>query len=169
MPRLIPDGVLKVLVVPTIADPAAPSLATDLAGAIDITAFVTKSGGLTTPTSYNLSDNGDMSTTFNAMGAGTVGGDALVASLYRDQDLGGAGSADLAWDALPELFAGYLVVAQFGGSGAGGALAATDVVEVYPIEVASRRMDSSQTNTRRTFTAACAVRSAPEIEAVVAA
>ena len=60
-------------------------------------------------------------------------------------------------------------MSRFGGTGANNKPQATDVVEVWPVQVTSRTMANMSNNTVQTFTVSCAVNEEPAEEATVAA
>lgn len=159
--RFIPDGTIRVMFVAAIADTSAPTVA-ELGAGVNITPFV-KRGGLSTPSSANLADDSDLSSKYNKTGRGTYGGQPITLNMYRDN------ATDTAWSTFPDGTTGHIVIGRFGGSGAAGVFAATDDVEVWPIEVASREMDDAASNERTSFTVTCAVPAEPEMDAVVAA
>lgn len=135
MSRFIQDGVLQVHHVASIADPSAPTL-TEVQAGTDITGFLRS---LETPNEGSIVDAPAADSTFNETVRGTHGGQAITGEFYRDKgSTDGSPGTDTAWDTLPRGTEGYLVIARFGGSGADGALAVGDIVDVWPVDVATR-------------------------------
>ncbi len=146
--------------VPTLTNPAAPTVAGLTAG-VPLTAHLGRSG-LTTPRSANTMDISDAFSKQNKSGRGTKGGEQLSLTFFRDSVTG----SDTAWSTLTEATDGYLVVRRFGGPAV--AWAATQKVEVYPIEVISREMQPIAENTPQQFVATCAVPAETQQDATVA-
>jgi hypothetical protein len=84
---------------------------------------------------------------------------------YRDSNA----AEDDCWDTLPRGTYGFFIVARFGGTGAGRLPIATNVVEVWPVQVTSRTMQNMATNTVQVATVTCAVPEEPNEDAVVGA
>ena len=156
MARLIADGEIKLQWVPTIANPAAPTVA-ELTGGTEITGLVRS---LETPLEGNAPDASDVSSAFNKTVAGTYGG-SVSAEMYRDD------TADTAFTLFPRNTTGYLVIRRFGGSTV--AFAAADEVEVWHLRVITRSPSNIDRETVQMFNTQFATLDEPELEAVVAA
>lgn len=161
MARITPDGYAKVHVVDTIADISAPTLIEINAGT-EVTAFLAPAG-LDTPEEGTDADSSSLASPRDFSVPATIGGD-IEGEFYRDD----VPANDEAWTAMPRLLETHLVVARFGGSGTDNAIAATDVVEVYPVRVSQRsplRMTRGET---QRFSARFALSTDPDLAAVVA-
>jgi hypothetical protein len=154
MSRYIPDGVLQVHYVASIANRATPTLLEVQAG----TPVVGFLRALSTPLEGSVVDVSDASSKFNKTATGTFGGQMLTGEFYRDD------TVDTAYDTLPRGTTGHFVVARHGGSGADGALAVGDEVEVWQIEVATRNPKDYSRNDPDGFAIACAVPSEPSLD-----
>lgn len=153
-------GILRAWYVPTISNTAAPTTAEVNAG-VDLTPNMVRNG-LKTPQTAQLVDASDVSSLYNKTSRGTYGGDPVEITCYRDSVSG----TDNAYTTLVPGTVGYLVVRRFGGSAV--AIASTNKVEVWTIEVASRSMADIAENEDMQFTAVCAVTAAPVDTATVA-
>ena len=129
MARITPDGNTKVHIVPTIASVTAPTVA-EIAAGTELTPFLTPAG-LDTPDEGQEADSSDLSSARDKSVPSTIGGQPQ-GEFYRDD------AADDAWDAMPRLTTGFLVIARFGGTGTDNAIIATDTVEVWPVRVSNR-------------------------------
>ena len=89
MARYANDGMLKIYVVATIANIAAPTVA-ELNAGTAITNFVTKDG-LTVPSGQNYVDNFSLAETFNSQVVGSFGGPITMIGI-RDA------ATDTFWD-----------------------------------------------------------------------
>lgn len=164
MSRFVSDENLQLWFATSISNTAAPTVAECAAGT-NLTSYLLPDG-LSRGTPGNRADTANVSSKFDSTIAGSYSAD-LSASLYRDiASGGGVGGTDAAWDALSRGTSGYLIVAEFGGSNS-GVLAASDEVEVWPVEVISRSMQDIGRNKSRAFDVDFAVTSAP-VDAVVA-
>lgn len=161
MARLIEEGNLKVHYLTTVADISAPTEGEIEAG-IHLTPFLVR-GSLNRPAGGQTAGAADVDSAYNKTQAGTFGSD-MSAQFYRDDD------ADTAWDTLPRLTVGFIVVAPYGYGGTtlsdpvGG-----EAVEVYPIEVADRSPNAAAENETQKFAVTFAVTDEPDQDAVVAA
>ncbi|MFE7609247.1 phage tail tube protein [Streptomyces celluloflavus] len=146
-------GLGRIYWVPTVADPAAPTTAEIEAGT-ELTSSV-KRDGLDIPRSAETIDISDAGSRVNKSAPGTIGGDAVTITAWRDSDP----TLDIAWATLVDDATGYLVVNRWGnkqdeksGLGTGAeavktvAPAAGDRVEVYECTVTSRAMDAIGTD-----------------------
>lgn len=153
--------VIKVQFAPTVANKAAPTVA-ELTAGTDLTPFLTRDG-LDTPLEGSTIDTAGANSRYNSTGAGTYGGQPITLKMFRDS----VAADDDAWSALPFGTTGYLVVRRFGGSST--AFAASQVVEVWPIEVVTRKPLPIADNEAQKFEVSCAVPTPPEMDATVAA
>lgn len=168
--RAQPTGLLALFYVPTIANPAAPTIAEIQAGT-DLTGSRTRDG-LKTPNSGSTVDASDGSSLRNKTSAGTYGGDPISGTFYRDTLL----ANDTAWSTFTRGLTGYLVVARFGwaqdpttGRGSvDGTPTAGDRCEVWPIEFVSKSMQDTAENEDHKFDVTLATPDEPEMDAVVA-
>lgn len=133
MARITPDSYTKIHFVPTIASSAAPTAA-ELAAGDELTSFLTPAG-LDTPENATDADISSIASARDFSVPATVGGD-IVGEFYRDDGTGS--TTDDAWDALPRLTQGFLVIARFGGSGTDNAIQTADVVEVWEVRISER-------------------------------
>ncbi|MFJ2717406.1 hypothetical protein [Streptomyces sp. NPDC087437] len=171
MPRYGTTGRIAIVLVPTIADPKAPTVA-EIAAGVNISDHVTRDG-LKTPSSGNTIDAADIGSRFNKTAPGTYGGDAAEITAHRDSKA----ANDLAWTSLEQDTITFLVVARSGfdqqtATGLGtkdGVAKAGDRCEVYPVTVISRAANDTGDNETAKFTASLAITGEPEQEAVVAA
>ena len=158
MSRYVHEGNTKVALVPTIADITAPTAA-ELGAGTDISELLTKDG-LQTPDSQNMVDSAALSDTFDAQVVGSWGGGVTLTG-FRDD------SADTLWDLAVYGTNTHLVVRR--GLPYDTAWAATQDVEVYPIEMHEPVPNPTGANEQVRFTLACAVTAQPAKRAVVAA
>lgn len=159
MGRIIPNENTWVGFIPEADAPddyKAPKLA-DIAAAVELTEYLvsinasSRGNAVPTPnfkTLFETSITGTSQATFDA-------------DFYRDDE------EDDAWDLLPRGTKGYFIVSRFGTDGERPA--ATDKVEVWPVEVTSRTAANLGNNTVQTFTVSCAVNLEPAENAVVGA
>ena len=160
MARKPSEGVLQLHLVTSIDDPSAPTIAEVEAGT-DLSGFLVPS--LSTPGGGQVIQSPDVGSSFTKTGAGTHGGQPYTAEFYRDD------TADTAWDALPPGTTGFFVVARMGGSDTGDALQATDLVDVYAIEVADRSPTDVGENEHQRFVVTAAVTDDPNEQVAIAA
>lgn len=164
MVRLTPDGVLKVHVVDTIANLAAPTEA-ELAAGTAVHDFLTRTG-IDTPEEGTDADASDLGSDRDKSVPATIGGQ-LTAEFFRDDGTGG--TTDDAWTAQPRKLVTNLVIARFGGSDTDYAIQATDTVEVWPVRISQRSNNRAVGGETLRFTCTYALRLDPELAAVVAA
>src|SRR5690606_30993052 len=88
---------------------------------------------------------------------GTYGGQPFSAVFTNDDTPGG----DVAWNTLPRGTTGYFVVSFYGGSGPDGTLAVGDIVNVYAIDVYTRKRSPYARNELAVFTVEAAVTEPP--------
>ena len=133
MARITPDGYTKIHFVVTVASPVAITLV-EIAAGDELTPFLTPAG-LDTPEDGTDADSSSIASPRDFTVPATIGGD-ITGEFYRDDGTGS--TTDDAWDALPRLQQGYLVIARFGGGGADNAIQVADVVEVWEVRVSQR-------------------------------
>jgi hypothetical protein len=154
MPKIASEGNVKVYWLPTVANKAAPTVANITAGT-ELTAYLPTSGVGIDWTQNNASlDMLDES--FTAEVIGTEGATITLTFVRDDTD-------DDAWDLFVRGTNGYLLVSRFGTP------AATDVVEVYPVQSHRPVPLPPATNEFQQARVMLAVHDAPELNAVVAA
>lgn len=151
------DGMIRVDVVTTIADIAAPTVL-ELDAGDAITQFLSKDG-LTTPADQNNVDIATLAETFNAQVPGSFGGAVEMTGL-RDND------ADTLWDLVTYNLAAYLVVRR--GSPTAAAWAAAQKAEVFPVQFHEPVPDQTGGDEVSRFTISAPVTSQPELKATVA-
>lgn len=131
---------------------------TELEGATDLTEFVVS---LTANSQGNTVPTPSLDTLFETSIPGTSAA-SFTADFYRDD------ADDTAWDLLGRGVTGYFFVSRFGGTGLNSMPVATEIVEVWPIQVTSRTAGALASNTAQTFTLTAAVPEEPVEDAVVA-
>lgn len=157
MARLTHENNTKVHFVTTISNVAAPTAA-EIAAGTNLTPYITKDG-VNTPSNQNYVDSAGIDTNFDAQNVGSYGGAPLTLTMFRDD----TDETD-SWDLMVYGTAGYLVIGRNSASG----IAASDVVEVWPVEMHQPVMMQTAGNEMQKFTAGFAVTSAPTLDAVVA-
>jgi len=157
MARWANDGQLRVSVVTTISNIAAPTVAELNAGTL-ITNFVTKDG-LTVPANQNYVDNSSLAETYDAQVVGSFGG-AITMTGIRDN------VTDTFWDLVVYGTNTHLAVRR--GVATATAWTIAQKVEVYPIQWHEPLPTQTASNEQGRFTAAAAVRSQPNLKATVA-
>lgn len=158
MARYANDGMIRIQVVATIANIAAPTVAEINAGT-NITNFVTKDG-LTTPSNQNNVPNSSLAETFDSELPGSFGGPVSMTGI-RDA------ATDTFWDLVVYGTATHVVVRR--GVATATAVAASQKVEVYPITWHEPVPAQTASNVQGQFAANAPVRSQPNMKAVVAA
>jgi len=131
--RITPDGYTKIHFVPTVASPATITLV-EIAAGEELTPFLTPAG-LDTPETATDADTSSIASPRDTTVPATYGGD-MVGEFYRDDGTGS--TTDDAWDALPRLTQGYIVIARFGGTDTDNAIKIADVVEVWEVRISER-------------------------------
>lgn len=153
------DEYTSIWFVDDIASKAAPTVAEINAGE-NLTEFVTKDG-LKVGTTNGEVANDNISTAYAGTRPGTYS-NKLSLKIFRDN------VADDAWDALSTRgVEGFVVVRR--GVLFTDAVAAADVVEVYPVALGQPVIEDSAENTRVMATIECFVPDPPVLDAVVAA
>jgi hypothetical protein len=155
--RYANDGQIRIQVVATIASIAAPTTA-ELNAGTAVTNFVTKDG-LTVPAEQNYVDNFSLAETYNAQVVGSFGGPITMIGI-RDN------ATDTFWDLVVYGTNTHLVVRR--GVATATAYSSTQKVEVYPIQWHEPLPMQTAQDEQGKFTAAAAVRSQPNLKAVVA-
>jgi hypothetical protein len=136
----------------------------EIAAGVNLTPFLTRDGISERGAEAATVDVADATSMWDKTGAGTSGS-SLELTFFRDS----VAADDDAWAALPQGEEAYLVVAPFGFSGVAGAAAATDRIEVWPIEVSSRRNLAIAANEAQKFMVSCAIPEEPNVNAAVIA
>lgn len=162
MSDVIGDGKIKVIWVAAggIASIAAPTVA-ELAAGDDITERITPDGLSISPDTANV-DNSNLASTFTTGRAGRRSYQIEV-TLKR----GDNASDDLPWATLLYRTMGYLVVRRIIDYTT--AIAASDEVEVYPVECGERSSVPPAPNEVSKFMSPMMLREEPDTAAVVAA
>lgn len=154
------DGKIKIYFVPTISNIAAPTVAQLNAGT-DLSSFITKDG-LTVPADQNNVDVAVLSDTFDAQVVGSFGGAIELTGVRHVAD-----ADDDFWNLAAYGLTGYLVIRR--GPPTATAWAATQKVEVYPMQFHQPVPAQTGGNTVGQFTVSAPVTSQPEPKATVAA
>lgn len=162
MAKTILDGIAQLHYVATIADPSAPTI-TEIEAGDDLSGFL-RPGGDWNPLEGSTTDASDISSAFNKTARGTYGGQPFTAMFSNDDDP----ADDTAYNTLPRGTTGFFVVSFYGGSGADGALAATDVVSVYAIDVYTRKRSAYTRNEIAVFQIDAAVTDEPNEDVTIA-
>lgn len=158
-------GVIRIQLVPTIAVPAAPTVA-ELTAGTDLTPNMTRDGW-DSPIEGSTIDLGSANDRYNATGAGSYGGQPLSYTGKRDK----VALLDVAYAALPAGTTGFIVVRRLGGAtgSSADAFVAAQKIETWPIEVITRSPLPIADNEAQKFRASMAVPTPPVLNAVVAA
>jgi hypothetical protein len=151
MPVTVPagvpaDGYVSVKFVPAIADPAAPSLATDLgaAGVVDLSCLLTKDGFGPTGEAQAVTDDRLCSKqVFEDYGTVTYSIDNIV-YIYDVQNA--ASESNKAYAALPAGTTGYLVARW--GKDVDTAWAIADKVDIYPVKMGPQVKQKPEANSK---------------------
>src|SRR5690242_12603155 len=144
MTEQVAPGVLRLWWVTSIANIAAPTT-TEINAGVDLTPKLRRDG-LSTPLDGKAADNSDISSPYDKTVPATFGGAPISLKLKRDP------SAETIWTTLtppPSAAAGYLVIRRFGGSAV--AIASSQKVEVWPVQVLSRAMDNTTADNIQTY------------------
>lgn len=154
MARLPYEERVKIWFVPTLTDPASPSLAEITAGT-ELTTFVAKDGfnpGVTN----NTMDTAGIDSAFDAVEPGSFGA-ALTLTCFRDD------TTDTAFLTLVRDARGHIVVGNDSPTG----IAVGDIVDVYQVAMQTPVMQASATNTAQRFNAEAAVHAEPDLGVTV--
>lgn len=157
MARYANDGMIRIVVVSSIANIAAPTVA-EIGAGTNITNFVTKDG-LSVPANQNNVPNASLAETFDSELPGSFGG-TLTLTGIRDA------ATDTFWDLVVYGTATHLWVRR--GIATATAVAASQKCEVYPITWHEPIPLQTAPNEQGRFTAAAPVRSQPNLKATVA-
>src|SRR5688500_4314753 len=157
MTKYANDGMLRVDIVTTIANIAAPTAA-ELNAGTHITSLLSKDG-LTTPADQNNVDFGTPAETFNAQGVGTWGGAIEMTGLRENV-------ADALWNIVTYGLERYVVVRR--GVPTASVYAASQKVEVYPVQFHHPVPDQIGGDEASKFTISAPVTREPNLKATVA-
>jgi hypothetical protein len=153
------DGKIRIQwVAGTTLSVSAPSAATVTAGT-RLDQFVTKDG-LTVPADQNNVDVAVLSDTFDAQVVGSFGGAIEMTGVRND-------TSDTFWDLCVYGTVGFIVVRR--GLASASAFAATQDVEVYPVQMHEPVPAQTGGNTVGQFTISLPVTSQPNLKAVMVA
>ena len=161
MPTYITPGRSEVAWVTTIAVAGVPTAA-ELNAGVDLTAFVQAMP--TIPRATNLSDNTDLSSTFESRNIGTRGGDVVDVVLKRFTTT----ATDTGYTTLSEDTAGFLIVARK-GLATTGTFAVADEIDIFPGTVSSLEDGTPGRNDVDTAIAHIAVTTEPTRDFPIAA
>lgn len=156
MARVIPDGEVRISEVATISNIQAPTAA-EIGAGTDITPYI---ASIDTPLEGNRVPSGDLSSAFRKTSPGKFGGD-ITMDIHR----GTLAADDTAYDLFPRDTQTNIVIRRFGGSGT--AIAAADVVEVWPIRVVTRSPHALEEEALQMVTVDCAATDEPAIDVAV--
>ena len=157
MARYANDGMIRIQVVATISNIAAPTTS-ELNAGTHVSNFVTKDG-LVVPSNQNMVDNASLAETFDAQVVGSFGGPITLTGI-RDA------ATDTLWDLVVYGTNTNLVVRR--GIAVATAYASTQKIEVYPIQWHQPVPVQTASNEQGRFTATAAVTSQPNVRAAVA-
>lgn len=160
MARYANDGMLAVWHVTTIANTAAPTVAEINAGT-KLSPHMTKDG-IRVPSNQNMVDDSNLEDVFDAQVVGSWGGPISFTAKRNNASSG----TDTVWNLITYGLAGYAVVRR--GIASATAVAASQPVEVYPVQYHHPVMQDPATNEQARFTCTAAVTATPQIKATVA-
>lgn len=155
------EGRARIHILTALSSMSAPSLAQIQAG-VDASAFLVKDG-FSAPRQGNEIPASTAMERENLSIAGSISTGPVTMTFHRDD------TADTPFNTLVEGNTFYVVFSRKGGSGASGALAIGDVVEVYHGDVLDRSPADIGENTLARVTVRLSTRTAPDVDAVVAA
>jgi hypothetical protein len=127
MAKYAPPGISEVAFTETASDFTSMTAAECNAGT-DLTTFIRTLPDI--PRTANTVDVATLDSKFEKRQVGTRGGDMLTIEILRDS------TTDTAYTTLVEDLSGYLIVARKGLATA-GTFATSDIIDVFPITVAS--------------------------------
>lgn len=127
MAKYAPPGVSEVAFTETVSD-YLNITAAEANGGADLTSYIRTLPQI--PRTANLVDVATLDSKFEKRQVGTRGGDVISMEILRDS------TTDTAYTTLVEDTAGYLIVARK-GLATPGTFATADVVDVFPVTVAS--------------------------------
>jgi hypothetical protein len=142
--------------------PVSPLLtptAAEVSGATELTDFIININASSTG---NVVPIPKLKSAFETSIPGTTTA-TFTAEMYRDSVI----AQDTAWTMLAKGVSGVFYISRFGGTGAGKKPIATNVIEVWPVNVSSRTASALASNTAQTFTLTCSVPVVPNEAAVV--
>ncbi len=160
MATYITPGLSEIAWLTTVAIETAVT-ATEANNGVDITPFVREMP--TIPRATNLSDNTDISSTFESRNIGTRGGDVLDVIIKRHAAVGD----DTAYTTLSEDTVGFLLVGRQ-GLATPGTWATADRYDLYPATVSSLEDGTPGRNDIDTAIVHLAVTSAPTRDDLIA-
>lgn len=163
MPGLVHDGMYKVTWVTTIANQAAPTVA-ELGAGIDLECQVTPDG-LGREASDESVDTSRLCSVFTTQQVGRTSFEVSLTLVRLDESV--VGVEDEAYHTLGKGTRGFLVVRDNLPSGT--AYAASQELEVYPVQAGTRSKAAPAANELQTFTLPLMVTGDPSLAAVVAA
>lgn len=158
MADLAHDGMYKVAWVPTLADPASPTI-TELTAGVDLECRITPTG-LTREASTERKDTSKLCSTFSTQSAGRRSFNLQVVVVREEDDTTGVEAA-LVYKAN-----GYLVIRD--NVAASTDWTAADEVEVYPVQVDQPSKSAPAANEDQTITVGFALTGDPELAATIA-
>ena len=168
MSRMQFTGAGRLLFLPTLTDPNAPTVAELTGGTtVELTGAM-RQDGLNRSQEAALVDTATALDLFDTTDIGTRSG-RMELTLYRDS------TDDDAWDALPIGTRGYFIVAPFGFTGADDVTTGLpkpltgDKIEVWQVAISNRSNAAIGKDTAQTFSVTCAVSSPPKDDVVIAA
>ena len=161
-PGIVHDGNYLVSWVDTIADPAAPTT-TELEAGIALECQLTPDG-LGREASDETIDTSRLCSVFTTMQMGRTSFDVSLTLVRLDTSDGT--TTDDAYDTLKKGKHGVLVIRD--NAPADQAFAASDEVEVYPVQCGTRSKATPAANELQTFTLPLTVTADPELYAAVA-
>lgn len=161
MARFIPDGTLRLVFAPSIADLAEPTLGEIEAGT-EATGFLRS---LSTPLEGSTVDISDVGSRYNKTAPGTFGGQEVTAEFYRDDDQ----SEDTMWNLLARGTTTHAVIARRGGSGTDGEIDTGDYVDVWKLQVITRNPGDYARNEPTGFMVSFSVPEEPQEDVQVVA
>jgi hypothetical protein len=157
MPDLAHEGNYLVTWVTTIADKAEPTV-TELGAGVDLEGRITPTG-VTREPSTDKKDTSKLNSTFSTQSTGRRSFNLSVQYVREETDTGGLEAA-LVYKAL-----GYLVIRD--NIAASTAYAASQEVEVYPVQVDQPAKSPPAANEDQMITVGFSMRDEPALDAVV--
>lgn len=155
------DGVIRVVLCPSIASKAAPTIGEINAGT-DLTGFLRT---LDVGAEGSTVDAATADSTYNSTVAGTWGGQPITAEWANDDVY----ANDDAYTALVRGAEAYLAIFWRGGSGGSGAPATGDRCDIWPVQGSTRRRKPYARNSLTEFSTQMAVPTPPSEDVAVVA
>lgn len=162
-PGLVHDGYYLVSFVDDIADISAPTVA-ELTAGLELECQITPDG-LAREASDETVDTSRLCSVFTTMKQGRTSFEVSITLVRLDEEV--VGVTDTAYATLVKRKLGYLVVRD--NLPATTAWAATQEVEVYPVECGTRSKANPAANEQQTFTIPMTVYADPDLYSMVAA